>query len=434
MTLPARGGRSMARREVRQGTISRVRLSSTRRDVDRNGSGGGGGRGIVFVLVLSLLVLFGVFVLARPAVGAVARGLAEANPAAMRLPFVAGLVEEDLRDRLTTPASADTASVRFKVPEGASANEVADALVAQGLVKDRLALEYLIITDDLGDKIQAGSYVLTKNMSPRQVAERLAETPEQTVQVALREGLRLEQITAYLTTLGLEMDTNEFYELARNPSATLRKDFPFLATLPRGRSLEGYLGSGTFEVYTDVKPDTLLSMLLEQWGKQVGEGPLAAADRQGRDFYSVLALASIVEKEATLPEERKTIAGVYVRRLERGMLLQSDPTVFYGYDTTQLQKLGFSSWPNYAFWKPPGRSLKDIDLPGDLERYQTYRRAGLIPGPICTPTRGAIEAALDPDTSKGYLYFVAIPNGGGAHKFARTFAEHQANLRRYGYT
>jgi UPF0755 protein len=265
------------------------------------------------------------------------------------------------------------------------------------------------------------------------VVDRLAEPPEQTVSIALREGLRLEQITAYLQTLGLDMNVADFYNLVTTPPASLRKDYPFLSTLPAGRSLEGYLGSGTFEVYTDVTPEKLVRMLLDQWKKQVGAAPLAEAAEQGRAFYSVLALASIVEREATLAQEKPLIAGVYRRRLDRGMLLQSDPTVFYGYDTTQLQQLALTDWPTYAFWTPPGKPLKQIDLTGDLNGYQTYRHAGLIPGPICTPTVESIRAALDPDTSNGYLYFVAIPNGGGAHAFAKTYEEHLANLKKYGY-
>jgi UPF0755 protein len=275
--------------------------------------------------------------------------------------------------------------------------------------------------------------VLRKNMSPEQIVDRLALPPEQTVQVGLREGLRLEQITAYLQTLGLDMNVKDFYDLATKPSAALRKDYPFLSTLPAGRSLEGYLGSGTFEVYNDVTADKLIRTLLDQWKKQVGDAPAAAA-KEGRNFYSVLSLASIVERETTLPAERATIAGVYRKRLDRGMLLQSDPTVFYGHDSTQLAQLQLTDWPSYVFWKPPGRPLKQIDLAGALAGYQTYQHAGLIPGPICTPTVDSIRAALNPDTSGGYLYFVAIPNGGGAHAFARTYDEHLANLKKYGYT
>jgi UPF0755 protein len=427
----------MARRsDPQRGTVSRGRLGAIGgvNGASLNGMAGRGrGRGMLFVLLLAVLVLGAVLMVARPAVATVATTLAEANPAAMRLPFVAALVHDQLGDRLTTPAGNQATPVRFKVPDGATAGKVGDDLAAQALVKDRLAFDYLVVTRGMDDDIQAGTYVLRKNMSPTQVVDRLAQPPEQTVSIALRERLRLEQITAYLQTLGLDMNVADFYNLVTKPPASLRKDYPFLSTLPAGRSLEGYLGSGTFEVYTDVTPEKLLRMLLDQWKKQVGDEPFAEAAKQGRAFYSVLALASIVEREATLAQEKPLIAGVYRRRLDRGMLLQSDPTVFYGYDTTQLQQLALTDWPTYAFWTPPGKPLKQIDLTGDLGGYQTYRHAGLIPGPICTPTVESIRAALDPDTSAGYLYFVAIPNGGGAHAFAKTYEEHLANLKKYGY-
>ena len=115
------------------------------------------------------------------------------------------------------------------------------------------------------------------------------------------------------------------------------------------------------------------------------------------------------------------------------MLLQADPTVFYGHDTLELAKLPFGQWPMYLFWAPFGQRLADVEFPPELAGYQTYRRKGLIPGPISTPSLASIDAALAPDTSTGYLYFVAKGDGSNTHAFARTFKEHQANLKKYGY-
>ena len=153
---------------------------------------------------------------------------------------------------------------------------------------------------------------------------------------------------------------------------------------------------------------------------------------RGLTFYQVLTLASIVEREAVLDEERPTIAGVYQLRIDgyKGIapILNSDPTVFYAIDTMELAKLPFDEWQKYAFWAPPGTALKDIDVPEELQGYQTYQTAGLIPGPIATPSLPSIDAALDPNVADGYIYFVAIPDGGGKHDFAKSYTEHQANL------
>jgi UPF0755 protein len=273
-------------------------------------------------------------------------------------------------------------------------------------------------------------------MSPQQLVDALQQAPIPVVRVALREGLRLEQITAYLQTLSLELDAADFYALASEPSAELRADYAFLSSLPDGRSLEGYLGSGTFEVFPDVSAEELLRMLLDQWQRQVGEAPLAAAEAADREFYEVLTLASIVEREAAVEEERRLIAGVYANRLDpkrwRGVL-NADPTVIYGVDTAALRGMELSEWPGYAFWTLPSTALGEVQLPEDLRGYNSYRVKGLPPGPICTPTRASIEAALEPDTDKGYLYFVLIPDGTRKHAFARTFDEHRQNLRKYGY-
>jgi UPF0755 protein len=323
--------------------------------------------------------------------------------------------------------------VRFGVPEGATAADVARALEDAGLVQDDLAVMYLIVTGGLSDRIAAGNYSLSPSMTPEQIVARLEQPPDVVVVVALREGLRIEQIAAYLQTLDLDMDVAEFYRLAGDPPAGLRDDYPFLSTLPERRSLEGYLGAGTFQVYPDVTPETLLRRLLDQWEASVGMGPIRSAESAGRDFHEILILASLVEQEAAVDEERPLIAGVYANRLKKEMLLNADPTVIYAWDTVKLRDLAFEKWPEYSFWNPIGKPLATVELPEDLAGYQTYTRKGLIPGPIATPSLASIQAALTPNTKTGYLYFVAKGDGSRTHAFAKTLEEHEANLEKYGY-
>jgi UPF0755 protein len=97
-------------------------------------------------------------------------------------------------------------------------------------------------------------------------------------------------------------------------------------------------------------------------------------------------------------------------------------------------EIQFGQWQQYFFWSvPQGKALKDIAVRDDLQGFQTYQVGGLIPAPICTPSAASIDGALNPNIEDGFLYFVAIPDGGGRHAFAKTFAEHQQNLRKYGY-
>lgn len=440
----------MAKRgDPQRGTVSGLSATGRTSPVVRTrtssrygyGNGRGHGRPLVFTIVLAAVVLLALVVFAGPALAGVAsgwaRGIAQGNPDALHLPFVRDVMREELERAIREPSGTDTTPVEFEVPAGANVSDVGDRLVEEELIADRLAYEYLVITTDFAANMQAGMYTLNQTMTPEQIVTELQQPPDarQVVTVALREGLRLEQIAAYLQTLALDADIEEFYRLASKPTAELRKDFPFLSTLPEGRSLEGYLGSGTFEVYSDATAEELVRMLLEQWGKQVPQELFDAAKEQERDFYEVLTLASIVEREAAVEEERPLIAGVYVNRLTKldPPLLNADPTVFYAYDTAQLRQTPFGEWPRYTFWTIPDTALAELGVPEDLKGYQTYQQRGMIPGPICTPTRTSIEAALRPDVEDGYLFFLLIPDGSRKHVFAKTFEEHNANKEKYGY-
>lgn len=390
---------------------------------------------MLFVLGMAVVVLVAALIFAGPLFGGFARSLAESNPGLLRLPFVGGLVGSQLEDELDTPAGRNDTPIAFSVEPGADTGDVAEALVELGLLEERLPFDYLAIQEGLQSELTAGTYALDQTMSPREIVERLLEAPdpvERQVAVELRGGLRLEQVTAYLLTLQLETDIEEFYGLVTEPPTALVEDYPFLAARPEGASLEGFLAGGVYRVPPDIAPEDLVRLFLDQWASEMGGAITEQAAADGEAFYAVLALASLVEREAALDEERPLIAGVYANRLNPArnstQLMEADPTVFYGYDTGQLRQMDLAEWPQYAFWTPPPIALRDIELPPDLEGFHTYRHQGPIPGPICTPTRASVEAALDPDTETGYLFFVARTDGSRSHVFARTFAEHLRNV------
>jgi peptidoglycan lytic transglycosylase G len=386
--------------------------------------------GIVVTAAALLWVLTSVVI--GPTVNTVVFDLAESNPSLLHVGPVADIVQQRLGGDLTSPAGTDPTPVHFTVPLGATAATVARDLQQAGLVRNQFAVTYLVVTRGLAQQIEAGAYDLNATMTPAAILARLQQAPVVTVTVQLREGLRLEQVTAYLETLPLKMDVHAFYELAMHPPASIVSAYPFLETLPAGRSLEGFLGAGTFDVYQDVTPQDMLRDLLDLWQKEIGTAPLIQAQQQGRSFYQVLSLASLVEQEARVASERPLIAGVYANRLAKGMMLDADPTVIYGSDTVQLGKLAFADWKQYVFWNAlanPG----SVKLPKALQGFQTYQNAGMFPGPICTPSLASVQAALSPDTTTGYLYFVARTDGSHTHAFAKTYAEQLANMRKYGY-
>ena len=269
-----------------------------------------------------------------------------------------------------------------------------------------------------------------------------------TVEVPFREQLRLEQMTAKLqVTEGLPFDPQDFYNLVKNPTDALLGDYPWLLdpdVRPKGASLEGFLYPATYTLRADTDtPSTaedLVRMMLDTFYDRVGEDRLKVPAKRGLTFYEALTLASIVDREAVLDDERKKIAGVYQNRIDRKPqvktgLLEADPTVIYAVDTDKLGKYS-EDWQKYVFWTvPEGPGLRDQPLPEGLDAYNTYKHRGLPPGPIDSPTVDSIDAALAPDTKSGLKFFVAIPDSDpkGAHDFSKTLAEHERKLRKYGY-
>jgi len=413
------------------------------------GGGGGGGAGsgligllkfLVFALVLAAIVLGVALTALRPVVSSAITAIAEDNPAALRLPFVADIVRENLGVALTAPVSTDASQVEFLVEPGDTARLIGRRLEADGLIGDSRAFVFISTDRQLTGALQQGTFILRKNMTPDQLVSALLAPPAvKFVDIGLRTGLRLEQITAKLETLPLKMDASAFYDLVKSPPASLIADYPWLMTIrsgaPDGASLEGFLWPATYRVLPDTTPEELVRLMLDKFVANVGADRMAVAAGRGMTFYQIVTLASIVELEAKLPEEKPLIAGVYANRLDPKKwqlgLLQSDPTVFYVHDSLELAKIPITTWTQYVFWAPIKGGLTNDALPAELAGYNTYTSKGLPPGPICTPTLTSIDAALEPDTKDGYFYFLAKGDGSGTTAFAKTLKEHQANVKKY---
>ncbi len=418
----------------------------------RRGGGGGGVIGLIkfvlFAVLMAGLVLVVALTALRPLVNGAILSWAEDSPGALGLPFVADIVREDLGTALTQPVSTDAEQVEFLVEDGDTASTIAARLGTEGLIRDPRAFIFLASQRDLTGALQQGTFVLRRNMTPDQlVSALLAPPPNPYIELDLRTALRLEQITALLQKKktdgeALEMDPREFYELAKEPPEVLLADYPWLRRVlqdaPDGASLEGFLWPGTYRLLPDTTPEELIRKMLDGFHTAVGDDKLKVAADRGLTFYQVLSLASIVEREAVLDEERALIAGVYQNRMDgipgiKNKILNADPTVIYANDTVQLDALDFEKWQDYRFWVVPEVPLRDVPLPAELIGYQTYTQPGLIPGPIATPTLASIDAALHPDTADKYIYFLAIPETDGKHAFAKTKKEHDANRKKYGY-
>ncbi|MEM7128328.1 MAG: endolytic transglycosylase MltG [Chloroflexota bacterium] len=326
---------------------------------------------------------------------------------------------------LNQPHNPQGQSIRIEVPAGMPARLIGEQLVIAGLIGDARLFEAYVRVNGLADRLVAGTYILSPTMTLPEIAEALQNTQAATLLITFPEGWRFGQMVDHLRSLQIfndeEMVSYEHQVTSGQIAHQDAADYPFLSTRPLNTGLEGYLFPDTYEVILNAPTaDSILSHQLKTFQRKVM--PLyEKAEDEGNttlDLYTVLTLASIVEREAVIPDERPIIAGVYLNRLAEGMKLQADPTVQYamGYQPESKQ-----------WWKTPV-FLEEYSTV--LSPYNTYLYAGLPPGPIANPGISSIEAVLYPE-SHNFLYFVAVPEQSGRHVFARTFEEHEQNVQQY---
>jgi len=299
-----------------------------------------------------------------------------------------------------SPPDPHAGEVVFSVAPGEPLGAIARQLEAGGLVRSARAVEWIARLRGLDGSLRAGEYALSAARSPGWILSRLASGDTVSYPVVLPEGFTAAQIGARLASSGL-VDAEAFARAVHDPE--------LIASLGiQAKSLEGYLFPETYYLPKGLGADELVRILvqplLEVWRDLE---PLATA--QGLSQHEVVTLASIVEKETGVPEERALVAAVFRNRLLRRMRLESDPTVIYGI-------------------KEFDGNLRRRDLEDDGNRYNTYRIAALPPGPIASPGEASLRAVLTPATSQ-HLYFVA--RNDGTHVFSSSFREHVRAVERY---
>ncbi|MBC7263459.1 MAG: endolytic transglycosylase MltG [Chloroflexi bacterium] len=315
------------------------------------------------------------------------------------------------QQEIETPVSSDATPVEFTIQPGESVTSIAERLESKGLIKDaqlfRLALRYW----GVDAQIEAGDYRLRPNMTMAEMAAELQHGRLRSKVVTIKEGLRAEEVAHLLASEGL-VSQEEFITLVRQGQF----DYDFLARpadAPDG--LEGFLFPDTYEFPANASARDIIETMLRNFDRRFTLQMRQQALDRNMSIYQVITLASIVEREAVLDEERPIIASIYFNRLKAGMYLQADPTVQYakGFD----EKTG-------RWWAPMlQEEANTIESP-----YNTFLHPGLPPGPICSPGLAAIQAVLQPaDTD--YLFFFS--KGDGSHAFASTYEEHLENWRKY---
>jgi UPF0755 protein len=303
-------------------------------------------------------------------------------------------------------------------PNESTASVAARLTEAQLIESPRLFAAYVTVLNPSLD-FAAGPHVVRGDLSARELLRRLARAPGRgTAHVVVPEGFNHVQLAERLQQLGV-CDAEDFRRAVRDGAHALALG------LPAG-SAEGYLFPATYELLADSTPQAVVTVLVTEAKRrlaklqaELGAQYAARKAEHGLSPHDVLVLASIVEKEAAKADEKPLIASVFLNRLldptfRPLRMLQSDPTASYGCLVQDPPPASCSPG------RPTPAMLRDASNP-----YNTYRHPGLPPGPIASPGEAAIRAVLSP-AKTDYLYFVT--QGGGRHRFSRTFAEHRGAI------
>lgn len=301
-------------------------------------------------------------------------------------------------------ASGPQEDIRVEIPEGTSGDRVISLLHERGVIRCDLVARFIVRRRGLSDSFVAGTYDLQSNMTLDQALEALAAGPlgPETVEITIPEGWRLTQIAERVAD-ELGVPKGRFLKLAQSGRYALP---PYL---PRGtETVEGFLFPKTYEfVEEEVSADGVIRRLVEQFGKEVEGLPWRRARELGVTPYEVVVIASMIEREARVPEERPLVAAVVYNRLARGMTLGIDATIQY-------------------VDPDPSNGLTESDLAIDSP-YNTRLHSGLPPTPIASPGLESIRAALFP-ADVDYLYYVLCEQDGpGRHRFSASEGEFLAN-------
>ncbi len=291
------------------------------------------------------------------------------------------------------------------IEPGSGTSKIVALLSQAGIVRDPTALKiYLRITGG-GARLKAGDYKFDSPISPLQAIDKIEQGDVFLEGVTIPEGFDRFDIAKKLATTGKATE-DEFFRLMGDTSLISQ-------IAPEAQNLEGYLFPDTYKYDSDTTAEGLIRMMVERFKEVFTPEHATRASQRGLTVHQIVTLASIIEEEAKVPDERPRMASVFYNRMRIGTPLATDPTFIYA------AKLAgdYDGNPN----QPRHRNRESA--------YNTYKVAGLPPGPIASPGRASLEAALDPEQTD-FLYFVLIDEN-GRHAFSRTPDEHETARQEY---
>ncbi len=305
--------------------------------------------------------------------------------------------------RVADPYGAEQ---NFEITNGESPYQIAERLETQNLILDSKAFITLLVYTGMDTKLIPGIYKLSPSLSMQSIAGTLQDARASQIIFVVLPGWRMEEIAASLPSSGLSIAEKTFQSaVASTP--------PRVTDASEATNSEGFLFPDSYLISRDLTANDLIRELTLNFARYLSPEIKAGFAEQGLTVYDGVKLASIVEREAIVADERTMIASVFLNRLQASQKLESDPTVQYalGYDEI-----------NQTWWKNP-LTYADLEVNSP---YNAYLYAGLPPTPICNPSLSSLEAVAFPAETP-YYYFRARCDGSGLHAFAETFEEHLEN-------
>ena len=310
------------------------------------------------------------------------------------------LLMVDAYQFISTPASSEPEDVVIEISPGMSLSTLSNLLQKRGAISSATKFGWLVRFKGAARRIKAGEYQISTGLRPTEVLDKIIRGEVLLHQITFPEGYTIKQMAELLDSHGLA-DGDRFIATATDPAFVHTFNIP-------ASTLEGYLFPDTYQFAKGLPVENILTALVKRFNQHFGPTQEEKAEKLGFTRHQVVILASVVEKETAVADERPLIAGVFINRLKKGIRLQSDPTVIYGL-------------------KDFTGNLTKAHLEADTP-YNTYTRRGLPAGPICNPGAASIQAVLNPAPTP-YLYFVAKKDG--THHFSSTLVEHNAAVLRY---
>lgn len=310
------------------------------------------------------------------------------------------------------------APIPVEIRRGSSVSTIANQLYDAEVIRNKAVFKIYVDFTGKGSKLRAGQYVLAKSMDLQQIIDRLAAGDGRTrvtVKILISEGMTARDIANTLVQKGLLANSKRFLELCDDTAAFSEHEFLQGITHAQDRiyKLEGYLFPDTYEFFEGTPEDVIIKRLLTRFIDIYSDEYASRAQELGMSMDQIVALASLIEKEAKRDDFKK-VSAVFHNRLKKGMKLESDAPLQYIKGTKKLVLSG-----------------TDMD---SSSLFNTYKHTGLPVGPICNPGKEAIEAALFPDETlltQGYYFFCLTDPKEGTLVFTKTLAEHEKEVAKY---